>query len=278
MFGRFLKGLKRESFSIIDGKNQSDVLYFDDKEVPQSIGIVFDVSGSMGKAALELARGAIVRFARQANKSNQYFLVGFDGQPRLIADWMHDENSLILGLNKLGHIEKKRDGTSLYDAVSLAIEKAVRGPQPRKALLVISDGQDNESETKLSRVREMLKQSDVLVYAIEVSENSDENYEGRAKLQELVKVSGGKAFFPITYVELENAFANVRLELQSLYTVGFRPAAAADGKWHKIRIKVTPPDTFKQRAFVRGREGYFASSSSMSPSGTKPDSSHINDK
>jgi Ca-activated chloride channel family protein len=252
-YGRFMTGLSREAFSIFEGKNQPELLYFSDKEVPQSVGIVFDVSKSMGTVALDFARGAVVRFARQANKSNEYFLIGFDAQPRLLADWTRDEKGLIVGLNKLGHIEQKKTkyGTSLYDSVAAAIEKVVRGPQPRHTLLVVSDGQDNESETNLSRLREMLKQSDVIVYAVGIGLKPDEDYEGSEKLKELVAVSGGKAYFPTTEAELDDTFERIGLELHNSYTLGFRPKAA-DGKWHDFKVKVQPPPKFP-RLYVRAR-------------------------
>jgi len=259
-YGRFMTGLGKDAFSVFEGNDKSELVYFGDKEEAQSVGVVFDLSGSMGGVALDFARGAVVRLSRLANKENAYFLVGFDAQPRLIADWVRDEQSLIVGLNKLGHVEQKKtqSGTALYDAVALALEKVVRGTQPRHVLLVISDGRDNESKTSLSRLREMMRQSDVTVYAVGLTEAGDENYEGRAKLQELVSVSGGRAFFPTTETELDDNFKRIAFELHNSYKLGFRPKSTAhDGKWHELKIKVRPPSTFP-RVYVRGRAGYYA--------------------
>lgn len=255
--GQFVTGLSREAFSVFEGNNQAEMLYFSDKETPQSVGVVFDVSESVGNVTLDFARGAVVRFTRQANASNEYFIIGFDGQTRLLADWTRDEKALIIGLNKLGHIEKKKNGTALYDAVAAAIEKVVRGPQPRRALLVISDGMDTSSKTTLARLREMLKLADVTVYAVGMADEPDSTDQGIETLKELAAVSGGKAFFPRTEGALDDTFKRIGLELHNLYTLGFRPKAAADGKWHKIRIGVKPPPTFP-RLYVRGREGFYS--------------------
>lgn len=262
-YGQFVTGLSREAFSVFEGNSQADMLYFSDKEVPQSVGIVFDVSGSMGTGALDFARGAVVRFARQADASNQYFIIGFDGQTHMLCDWTRDEKTLIAGLNQLGHVAPKKYGTALNDAVAAAVEKVVRGPQPRRTLLVISDGQDTASKTSLSRLREMLRQSDVTVYAVGIADAPDTNYEGRETLDELASVSGGKAFYPANEAELDDTFKRIGLELHNLYTLGFRPKVAADGKWHKIRINVKPPPKFP-RLYVRGREGYYSAPVSSS--------------
>jgi VWFA-related protein len=158
-YGRNISGLGRERFTLHEGDGPRELLYFDAAEAPQSIGIVFDVSRSMrDTAALGFARGAAVRLARQAHKSNEYFVVGFDGRARLLADWTQDEAALISGLNALGHLEKRWQGTALYDALALALEKVVRGTRTRPVVLV-SDGRGTESATKVSTLREMLRRS-----------------------------------------------------------------------------------------------------------------------
>ena len=259
-YGRFMTGLGKDAFAVFEGNDQSELVYFSDKEEAQGVGVVFDLSGSMGGVALDFARGAVVRLSRVANKENEYFLVGFDAQPRLIADWVRDEPSLIVGLNKLGHVEQKktRSGTALYDAVALALEKVVRGPQPRHVLLVISDGSDNASQTKLGRLREVIKQSDVTVYGVGLTDVPGGDYNGRANLEELAAVSGGRAFFPTTEAELDDTFKRIAFELHNSYKLGFRPKSTAHvGKWHEFNVKVRPPSTFR-RVYVRGRPGYYA--------------------
>jgi len=127
---------------------------------------------------------------------------------------------------------------------------------------LISDGQDNNSRYNFSEVRRLLKESDVVLYSIGILGGSDPGsslgMEGQAILEELSAVSGGKAFFPNTSAEMDELFERIALELRHQYSIGYRPKNFAnDGKWHKLKVKVTPPRGLP-RLFVRSREGYYA--------------------
>lgn len=260
-YGRNISGLGRERFTLYDGDKPREIEYFDASEAPQSIGIVFDVSRSMkDTAALEFARGAFVRLARQAHKSNEYFVVGFDGQARLLADWARDEAALIAGLNALGHVEKKKQGTALYDALALAVEKAARGSRPRPVVVVVSDGLDSESQTKVSTLREMLRRSGVLLYAVRVTDaNNASALVVPTELEELSRITGGRVFNADTPAGISDAFQRVGLDLHNLYTLGFKPSQD-DGKWHRLKLKVQPPPKWPHMT-ARTREGFYADAS-----------------
>ena len=260
-YGRVVTGLSKDAFSISEDKHPLNVSYFSDEEVPQSVCVVFDVSGSM-IAKANVAGDAVVRFALRANSSNQYFIVGFDGQVHPADDWVRGEKDLVAGLNGLGHISPKKYGTALYDAVAAGVEKVSRGPQPRQILIVITDGRDTNSKVKVSRLRDMIRQSAVTVYVIDIVADTDfmAFEQGRTTLDGLAAISGGGAYFPKTKAELNDAFERIRLELHGTYTLGVKPEGAADGKLHKIDVKVRPPETFP-RLSARSREGYYAPSS-----------------
>jgi Ca-activated chloride channel family protein len=256
-YGRFVTGLGQNAFSIIDDKTQQQITFFSDEDAPVSLGVVFDVSGSMSGDKIAKAREALAKFIDTSHSRDEYFLIGFNNRAQLLLDHTRDSDSL---LEKLTFIQTKGQ-TALYDATYLGVERVSRGAHPKRAILLISDGQDNSSRYTFTELRRLLKESDVIIYAVGIVDGHDDSalgYTGRAILEELSGVSGGKAFFPSTSAEMNDTFERIALELRTQYSIGYRPTNFAnDGKWHKLKIKVQPPRGFP-RLFVRGREGYFA--------------------
>ena len=256
-FGRFVTGLNQKAFTVTDEKVPQEITFFSDEDAPVSLGIVFDVSGSMGGDKIMRAREALAKFVETSHSRDEYFLIGFNNRAQLLLSQTRDSDAL---LQKLTFVQTHGQ-TALYDAVYLGVNKVTRGTHTKKAILLISDGQDNSSRYTFSELRRQLKESDVIIYAVGIVSGSDDStlgYTGRAILEELAGVSGGKAFFPSTSAEMNDTFERIALELRTQYSIGYRPTNFAnDGKWHKIKIKVQPPRGFP-RLFVRGREGYFA--------------------
>ncbi|HWW74887.1 MAG TPA: VWA domain-containing protein [Pyrinomonadaceae bacterium] len=257
-YGRFVTGLGKNAFSIFDDKDQQEITFFSDEDAPVSLGVVFDVSGSMGGDKISRAREALARFIDTSHARDEYFLIGFNNRAQLLLDHTRDSDAL---MQKLTFVQTHGQ-TALYDATYLGVEHVTRGAHPKRAVLLISDGQDNSSRYTFTELKRLLKESDVIIYAIGIVSSGDDSalgYGGRAILEELAGVSGGKAFFPSTSAEMNDTFERIALELRTQYSIGYRPSNFAnDGKWHKIKIKVQPPRGFP-RLFVRGREGYFAS-------------------
>lgn len=257
-YGRFVTGLGKNSFSIFDDKTQQEISFFSDEDAPVSLGIVFDVSGSMGGDKINRAREALAKFVDTSHARDEYFLIGFNSRAQLLLNHTRDSDAL---MQKLTFVQTHGQ-TALYDATYLGVERVTRGAHPKRAILLISDGQDNSSRYTFTELKRLLKESDVIIYAIGIVSAGDDSalgYGGRAILEELAGVSGGKAFFPSTGAEMNDTFERIALELRTQYSIGYRPSAFAnDGKWHKLKIKVQPPRGFP-RLFVRGREGYFAS-------------------
>ena len=256
-YGRFVTGLGKNAFSIVDDKTQQEITFFSDEDAPVSLGVVFDVSGSMSGDKISKAREALSKFIDTSHARDEYFLIGFNNRAQLLLDHTRDSDAL---LDKLTYVQTKGQ-TALYDATYLGVERVSRGAHPKRAILLISDGQDNSSRYTFTELRRLLKESDVIIYAVGIVDGHDDSqlgYTGRAILEELAGVSGGKAFFPSTSAEMNDTFERIALELRTQYSIGFRPTSFAnDGKWHKLKIKVQPPRGFP-RLFVRGREGYFA--------------------
>lgn len=257
-YGRFVTGLGKNAFTIFDDKTQQEISFFSDEDAPVSLGIVFDVSGSMGGDKITRAREALSKFVDTSHARDEYFLIGFNSRAQLLLNHTRDSDAL---MQKLTFVQT-RGQTALYDATYLGVERVTRGTHKKRAVLLISDGQDNSSRYTFNELKRMLKESDVIIYAIGIVSPNDESslgYGGRAILEELAGVSGGKAFFPSTGAEMNDTFERIALELRTQYSIGYRPSAFAnDGKWHKLKVRVQPPRGFP-RLFVRGREGYFAS-------------------
>jgi Ca-activated chloride channel family protein len=257
-YGRYVSGLEKKHFTVFDDKIQQDIAFFSDDDAPVSVGVIFDMSGSMSGDKIRKAREALARFIQTSHDRDEYFLIGFNSRAQLLLDRTRDGNSV---LNKLTFIEPKSN-TALYDACYLGVEKVSRGVHPKRAILLISDGQDNDSRYTFSEVRRLLKESDVVLYSIGILGGGDPSstlgVEGQTTLEELSSVSGGKAFFPNTGPEMDEIFEKIALELRHQYSIGYRPVNFTnDGKWHKIKVKVQPPRGLP-RLSIRSREGYYA--------------------
>ena len=256
-FGRYVSGLNKNAFSIVDNNQEQEITYFSDTDAPVSVGILFDVSGSMSGDKIQKARKALERFINTSHPNDEYFLIAFNTRAQLLLDRTRNGEAI---LDKLTMIQPKAN-TALYDAVYLGIERVTRGSHQKKALLIISDGQDNSSRYNFGEVRRLLKESDVTVYSVGILGNGDNSslgMQGQAFLDELSGVTGGKAFYPQTNVEMDELFERIALELRHQYSIGYTPKDfAPDGKWRKVKIKVKPPRGLP-RLTVRGRDGYYA--------------------
>jgi Ca-activated chloride channel family protein len=258
IYGRFVSGLGKNAFSIFDDKLEQNISFFSDDDAPVSVGVLFDVSGSMSGDKVRRARDALAHFIQTSHDRDEYFLIGFNSRSQLLLDRTRDGNSV---LDKLTFVQTKGN-TALYDACYLGVERVQRGAHPKRALLLISDGQDNNSRYTFNELRRVLKESDVVLYAIGILGGNDVGsslgMEGQGILDELAGVSGGKAFYPRSAPEMDDIFEQIALELRHQYSIGYRPPNfVSNGKWHRIKVKVAPPRGLP-RLFVRTKEGYFA--------------------
>ncbi|CDM66482.1 VWA domain-containing protein [Pyrinomonas methylaliphatogenes] len=257
-YGRYVTGLDKRHFTVFDEKEPQEILFFSDSDAPASIGIIFDVSGSMSGEKIHRAREALSRFIETSHERDEYFLIGFNSQAQLLMDRTRDSRAI---LDKLTFVQT-RGNTALYDACYLGVEKLSHSTYPKRAILLISDGQDNNSRYTRSELQRLLKESDVIIYAIGIMGDSDANsplgMQGQAILDELASISGGRAFFPRTTAEMNEIFERIALELRHQYSIGYRPKDfVPDGRWRRIKVKVNPPRGLP-RLYVRSREGYYA--------------------
>jgi Ca-activated chloride channel family protein len=258
IYGRYVTGLNQKAFTIFDDKAEQEITFFSNDDTPVSLGVIFDVSNSMSGDKIARAREALTRFVETSHVNDEYFLIGFNTRAQLLLDKTRDSNAL---LDKLTFVQTK-GRTALYDACYLGVEKVTRGAHQKRAVLLISDGQDNSSRYTFSELRRLLKESDVIIYSVGILNSYDDasgiGIQGRAILDELAGVSGGKSFYPSTAAEMNDTFEKIALELRNQYSIGYRPNSFTnDGKWHKLKVKIKAPRGLP-RLFWRNKEGYYA--------------------
>lgn len=261
-YGRYVSGLTKNAFTINDNGVEQDISFFSDSDAPVSVGIIFDVSGSMSGQKIGKARKALERFITTSHPMDEYFLIAFSSRAQLLMDRTRDGEAVLSKLT----LVKPKNNTALYDAVYLGVERVTRGSHQKRALMIISDGQDNASRYNFGEVRRLMKESDVVTYAVGITDSADMSgslgVQGQAFLDELTSVTGGKSFYPQTDIEMDEIFERIALELRHQYSIGYTPKDfLPNGKWRKVKVKVKPPRGMP-RLTVRGREGYYATPNS----------------
>lgn len=269
--GGFIIGLTKENFSVWEGKQEREINYFGSGDLPASVGILIDVSGSVDVRTLEAVRYAAERFIRNGHPKNEYIIGEFNDAWRASSGWRQDATAAIEALNSRPATDeaqakkKTRGQTAFYDACDAALDDVAARPNPRHVLLLFTDGEDNRSRVSLDQLRRKVKASDMLIYSISIYGPYDSdlfNIVGQTVLHELSVSSGGRAFFPHYQKdkkELDEVIDMLTLEMRYQYIIGFTPTNAAPaGKWNKVKIKLTPPDEAVKKLYLHTREGYFS--------------------
>ncbi len=250
---RCVTGLEKEHFKVYEDKVEQNINYFMQEEsAPVSVGIIFDVSGSMkDNNNIQKAKNAIVRFLENGNPEDEYALITFNQQTSLVQNFTHQSTNI------RSEIALKQAGgrTALFDAVYMGLDQVKTAKNEKKALILITDGEDNSSRYTISEVREFAKESDVQIYA--VGEQGTLGY-GRGLLENIVSLTGGRAFFPDSFNTLDYYIDLIHAELRNQYVLGYIPTNKThDGKWRKIQVKLEPPEGLP-KLFVHAKEGYYA--------------------
>ena len=255
---RLVTGLDKDNFQIYEGKEQQDVRHFSSEDAPISLGVIFDMSGSMS-SKIERAREAVKEFFKTANPQDEFFMIAFSDKPREISDFTQSVEDVEGKL--LFTIPKGR--TALLDAIYLGISKMREAKYPKKALLIISDGGDNHSRYTEGEIKSLIKEADVMVYSIGLYDQflpTEEERLGPALLNDISEISGGRAFTIDNPNDLADVATKIGIELRNQYVLGYRPKNPGhDGKWHKIKVKLLPPKGLPP-LHVYAKTGYYASS------------------
>lgn len=254
--GQNVSGLKKEDFLVTDNGIPQELSFFSDEDAPVSIGIIFDRSGSMEGKKIVAARLALEKFVQTSHPEDEYFLIAFNERSKLLLDHsLHGEDVI-------KQLERAEPGgnTSLFDAVYLGIERVQEGVYKRKALVIISDGQDNSSRYHLKEVIRSEQESGVTVYAVGILDGMflRERRSSQYELDDLTGSTGGRAFYPTENEEMDGIFEQIANELRHMYSIGYTPMdLRTDGSWHKLTVRVrNSRDAFHLK--IRTRSGYFA--------------------
>jgi VWFA-related protein len=249
--GRPIGGLGKESFHVFDDGVEQPITHFTMDDEPLAVGLVFDVSGSMGQG-LRMSRFAANLFFATANPEDEFCLVEFDDRPRLVTPLTQDLGSVT---GKLW-FTRSSGSTALVDAAVLGLNELKKSSKNRKALLIVSDGGENNSRYTLREMRNMVRETDALIYAILVHGRggTPEESDGPWFLKQMTEDSGGR----VLAAEVEDAVTKVGMELRNRYVLGFSPAnQKRDGRYHRVEVKVAPPPGLKD-LHVSWRRGYYA--------------------
>ena len=240
---RFVENLKAENFQLFEDKLEQKILYFSSDVAPVSLGIVFDISHSMHKK-LDFAQQAAAKFLESGTPDDEYFLVEFSNRAKVAHGFTTDINRL---RDRLA-FKPAEGSTALYDGIYLGLAQLKKGQNPKKALLLITDGEDNHSRYSRGDIREFIREADAQIFAIDL---------GRALLSDIAEMTGGRSY-RASEDNLEEVCEKIALELKSQYVIGYESSNTnKDGKFRKVRVRVEPPAGMGKLG-VRTREGYYA--------------------
>jgi len=260
--GRPVDGLTKDHFQIFEDNALQQIKLFQHEDIPLSLGLVIDNSGSM-RNKRERVNSAALSFVRESNPEDETFIVNFDDSAYLEQDFTGSIGDLIDALDNLD----TRGETALYDAVYLSVDHVKAGKKDKKAILLISDGEDNVSKYGFNKVVEALRESKVTLYAIGLLEENDQrgglfkkppSKKAREAIEKFAQLTGGQAYFPKSLDEVEELVKDIAHDLRNHYTVGYTPTnRKLDGSWREIRVKVNPPKNVS-KVTVRSKQGYYA--------------------
>jgi VWFA-related protein len=255
--GRSVKGLSKDDFRIIEAGQEQSIQFVRPEDIPATVGLVIDNSGSMRRKRPDVIEAAMA-FAESSNPEDEIFLVNFNervfmGLPRGVP-FTSDLAQLRTALGNT----RAEGKTALYDAVSSALKHLEAGTHQRKALVVISDGGDNASAERESSVLSLAEQSNATIYTIDIDDPDDKDQNPKV-LQDLAKLSGGEAYRPKSLEDLPDVWRKIARGIRNQYTIGYvSKNQTHDGRFRNVKVLATGKDDKPLR--VQARKGYVAAS------------------
>ena len=257
-WNRIVTGLDKENFTVMEGNQQQEVRHFSSEDAPLSLGVIFDMSGSMSDK-IEKAREAVIEFFKTANPLDEFFMITFNDRPQLRNDFTKSVEEI---QGKLVYTVPQ-GSTALLDAIYMGITKMKDARNTKKALLIISDGGDNHSRYTEGEIKSMVREADVQIYSIgmfSTAPPTPEEVAGPALLTDISNVTGGRMFSINSPNELADVATKIGIELRNQYVLGYRPTnKTKDGRWRKIKVKLIPPKGLPHLN-VYSKTGYYAPS------------------
>jgi Ca-activated chloride channel family protein len=253
--GGFASGLTKEQFHVFDNGKEQDIQYFEAGDIPVTLGLVVDNSGSMRPKRPDVVTAALA-FVQASNPKDEMFVVNFNDRVRL---------GLPPGLPFTDDRVKLRDAllsnpvqgrTAMNDAIKVALDQLQKGRQQKKTLIVISDGGDNASELTTPALYRLVEESRVTIYTIGIYDPEDKD-KNPGVLRKLSALTGGEAFMPEHLTDLVGVCTRIAKDIRNRYALGYRPSEVqADAKPHSIRVTAAAPD--RGKLVVKTRTHYIA--------------------
>ncbi len=235
---RPLTGLEKKDFLLYEDDRQQHIRYFAQEDAPLSLGVILDLSKSM-KNKIEMAREAVGEFFNNAHPEDDYFVIGFSDRPAVLADSTQSVGTIrakLASATPNGH-------TALLDAIYMGIAKARSARYKRRALLIISDGEDNHSRYRAREIKVLVQEADIEIYAIGIFDGflkTPQEWAGKRLLTEITEATGGRTVSLRNSAQLPEVAAAISWELRNRYMLGYRSSnPVRDGKWRKIQVRVS---------------------------------------
>jgi VWFA-related protein len=266
-----VRGLQRGDFTVYEDKVQQDISLFTQEDVPLSVGLVLDASGSMTDK-LDRLHTAAMTFVRESNPEDETAIVSFSNEASLEQDFTTSTHKLRIALSGI----IPNGDTALYDAVFLAAKHLNdQGSRDKKALLVVSDGEDNKSTYKFNQVLAAVQESKIILYSIGLLSSdigagfSYPSDSGKKALRKLAEATGGASFFPKNVSQVEEICKRIARDLRNQYTIGYKPSNdKLDGSYRKVQVRLSNPKTH-QDLKVRTKQGYYAPAAPLTREATR---------
>lgn len=260
-YNRLVTGLETDNFRVFEDNIEQEVVNFSAEDVPISIGVIFDFSGSMSNKVGK-AREAAVQFFKTANPQDEFFLVSFNERAELTSSFTNSVEDLQSRLM----LTAPKGRTALLDAIYLGLSQMRGAHNAKRALLILSDGGDNHSRYNESDIKRLVKEADTQLYAIGIFDplgyrnRSPEELSGPSLLSEVTEMTGGRVFAVEKLDELPDIASKIGMELRNQYVLGYRPSNKAhDARWRKLKIKLRAPKGLPPLS-VYSKTGYYAPS------------------
>ena len=258
---RFVLGLQKPDFHLFEDGAEQTIVQISGEDAPLSVGLVFDTSGSMGDK-LRTSRQAALRFLTTMNSRDEAFLIQFSDHAQLAVDFTNQSDDIQNSLTAV----QPGGLTAMLDAAELALRQMKKAKNPRKAILIISDGGDNNSKYTPAQIESLVREADIQVYAMGIFEPSiiptlsAAEVSGPRLLSELAEQTGGRAFSASDPSDLPNVAVRIGIELRNQYVLAYAPKnKKKDGKYRKLAVKVNKPAGISDLK-VHWRLGYYAAS------------------
>jgi Ca-activated chloride channel family protein len=258
-YNRLVTGLELDNFRIFEDSVEQEIVTFSSEDVPISIGIILDHSGSMGNK-LGKAKEAAIQFFKTANPEDEFFLVGFNERAELISPFTNSVEELqsrMFGTSAKG-------STALLDAIYLGLSQMRGAHYGKRALLIISDGGDNHSRYNEKDINRLVREAGTEIYSvgifdsIEYRSRTPEELQGPTLLDELTELTGGRSFSADNPNDLPNIAEKISMELRNQYILGYHPSHKEhDARWRKIKIKLRAPRGLPPLT-AHAKTGYYA--------------------